>query len=146
MIKVAKILLRCTWILDQGTLFSIPRRRSCFSPFWLFTIEEASIAARKLQWKLHEDPQINHSSSYSRPTRMVNVAAISDVGDADDVVRGRDAANRDAVDVGVPFIGWPTHPRDRIRRTSPISPVTPGLLAAARSSLCEPGIVSHWAT
>jgi hypothetical protein len=46
----------------------------------------------------------------------------------------------------VPFIGWPTHPRDRIRRTSPISPVTPGLLAAARSSLCEPGIVSHWAT
>jgi len=80
---------------------------------------------------------------------MVNVAAISDVGDADDVVRGRDAADRDvaaAVAIGVPFIGWPTHPRDRIRRTSPISPVTPGLLAAARSSLCEPGIVSHWAT
>lgn len=51
-----------------------------------------------------------------------------------------------AVIVGVPFIGWPTHPRDRIRRTSPISPVTPGLLAATRSSLCEPAIVSHWAT
>jgi len=39
---------------------------------------------------------------------MVNVAAISDVGDADDVVRGRDAVDRDvaaAVAAGVPFIG-----------------------------------------
>lgn len=73
-------------------------------------------------------------------THVIVIFAVADDDDDDD-----DNVAAAVVD-GVPFIGWPTHPRDRIRRTSPISPVTPGLLAATRSSLCESAIVSHWAT